>query len=192
MQNTSPIHSDIAAWLEKVAMCYLARFEAPRVRVRRLLLARLKRAAFSTDQTAVIDWTAGHTAVEIVLARLVALRLIDDDRFARLLAQNLNRKGRSLRVIQATLQNRGVALNTAVSALTTLTGEAINELRAAAVYCCRRHLGPFRPLAQRQALRLRDLAALGRAGFEIATACQVIDAATAEDVETWAVDPTLG
>ncbi|KAF0138481.1 MAG: regulatory protein [Rhodospirillaceae bacterium] len=181
--EASPACSD-TAWLEQVALRYLARFEAPRERVRRLLLARLGRVGGTA---------AGLAAVEVVLTRLVARRLIDDDRFAQMRARGLNRKGRSLRAIRAILQDGGVATSTAAAALAMLVEEgSVSDLRAAAVYCRRRQFGPFRSPAQRQTLRLRDVAALTRVGFEASIACLVIDAATAEEVEAWALDPTAG
>ncbi|KAF0118501.1 MAG: hypothetical protein FD149_640 [Rhodospirillaceae bacterium] len=176
------------AWLEQVALRYLARFEASHERVRRLLRTKLKRRR-AAGQINEAEFEAGCAAVEGVLARLAAVQLLDDDRFARVRVQSLHRKGRSLCAIRKALHEGGIAPEAVTAALTdAFAKEDIPpDVRAAAIYCRRRRLGPFRPCAQRQALRLRDLAALVRAGFGIPVARQVIDAATTDEVDTWAL-----
>jgi regulatory protein len=65
-----------------------------------------------------------------------------------------------------------------VAALKRETGGGTNDetdLAAALALAKRRRLGPFRSPGVRAANRMRDLAALGRAGFAYDIARQVID-----------------
>jgi regulatory protein len=64
-----------------------------------------------------------------------------------------------------------VTSGVAQAAVVTTPG---SELEAARAYVRRRRLGPFRPEAERQPNRQRDLAALARTGFDHETAIRAL------------------
>ena len=92
-------------------------------------------------------------------------------------AGGLHRRGKACRVIRATLAAKGINGDLADDALIELTEETgTPDLIAAIALARRRRLGPFRPPELREANRTKDMAILGRAGFDYQTARQVVDA----------------
>ena len=124
--------------------------------------------------------------VDAVIARLAGLGYLDDGAYAETKARALHRRGGSLRTIRATLSAKGVDGETAAGALDSLAETTADPDRAAAIALARRRrLGPFRPdPAKRAESRLKDLAALGRAGFAWEICRAVIDAATIDALMT--------
>lgn len=100
---------------------------------------------------------------------------------------SLFRRGVSTRVIRETLAAKGVSRETTAAALERLAADESGSLdrRAAVTLAKRRRLGPFRLAEDRAARRDKDLATLGRAGFDYETARFVIDA---EDVDSLLTD----
>lgn len=167
--------------LENVALFYLQRFAASAETLRRVLRRRVKRSArlHGTDRQ------QGYAMAEAVVARMVAAGLVDDRAFACARAARLHGRGASARLIAAHLQARGIAAELINEALASLDeaagGEENRALRAAVNLARRRRLGPFRPPAERAAMRQKDLAALARAGFSYAIAKRVLDAEGPEE-----------
>lgn len=166
--------------LERAAHAYLARYAAPAGHLRRILLARVARSArfHGTDPE------AGAAAVEALIARLAGLGLLDDSAYALAMARRLTRRGASLYGIRARLRAKGVGAEDADAALAALAQDAADpDLAAGLAYARRRRLGPFRPEAEREAKRLKDLAALARQGFGVNLARRVIDARDLDELE---------
>jgi len=161
--------------LEQAALRYLERYSSAAAGLRRVLLRRVRRAAGEAGEE------SGRAMVDAVLAKLVRTGLLDDARFAEHRAASLARRGGSLHMIRRDLLKRGVAaplIEAAVAALKSEQGSASNDeadLAAALALARRRRLGPFRAPAARAAFRMKDLAALGRAGFAYEIARAVID-----------------
>jgi regulatory protein len=153
-------------------MFYLERYAAPAEHLRRLLLAKVARSARFHGT----DAEAGAAAVGELIARLTRVGLLDDGAYAAARARSLARRGASARGIRSRLLQKGVAPELIDQALAGL-GEAAGEpeLAAALAFARRRRLGPYRT-AGRIERRERDLAALGRQGFDLALARRVIDA----------------
>ena len=159
-------------YLERSALYYLERYAAPAGHLRRLLLAKVARSArfHGTDPE------AGAEAVEQLVVRLTSAGLLDDAGYAASRARSLMRRGASARAIRARLLQKGVASALIDQALASLAAEAREpELTAALAYARRRRLGPYRSGARNE-YRERDLASLGRRGFDLDTARRVIDA----------------
>ena len=168
------------ALLEKAAFSYLARYAASAAHVARLLMARVERSA----RVHGTDPRAGRRAVEALIRRLVERGLLDDAGYARARAASLFRRGESLHAIRRRLAAKGVGGEDIALALAALSDEAAEpDLAAAVTLARRRRLGPFRPAAERAERRERDLAALGRRGFDFGTARRVVDAADAAELE---------
>lgn len=168
-----------AAYLEKAALFYLERYAAPAAHLRRLLLAKVARSA-RVHHT---DPEAGVAAVDELIGRLTRAGLLDDAAYAAARARSLARRGASARGIRGRLLRKGVAPELIDQALAGL-GEAAGEpeLAAALTFARRRRLGPYRAAARAER-RERDLAALGRQGFDLALARRVIDACDIGELE---------
>ena len=166
--------------LERAAHAYLARYSAPAAHLRRLLLARVARSArfHGTDPE------AGAAAVEALIARIARSGLLDDSAYALAMARRLARRGASLAGIRARLRAKGVGSDDAAAALAALKRDAADpDLAAGLAFARRRRLGPFRPEAERQARRLKDLAALARQGFAAELARRIVDAKDVAELE---------
>ncbi|MEJ0063342.1 MAG: RecX family transcriptional regulator [Alphaproteobacteria bacterium] len=158
-----------AAGLRAAALRYLARYAASSGRLRRVLTARLARAArdhadFAADpeQRAIL-----LQAIEIIIADCIDRKYIDDAAFAATKARHLRQAGASRRGLAAKLRTKGL---TAAQVATVLTEEADEEgeqaeYRAALRLAQRKKLGAFRPGPPDAIQKRRDLAALARAGF---------------------------
>jgi regulatory protein len=82
------------------------------------------------------------------------------------------------------MRAKGVGPEDAEAALAALKKDAADpDLAAGLAFARRRRLGPFRPAAEREARRLKDLAALARQGFALELARRVIDADDPQELE---------
>jgi len=164
-----------AAYLEAAALHYLERFASSRANLRRVLMTKARRALAHWGG----ERAEAEALIDGVIGRLTTLGYLDDESYAEMKVASLVRRGGSRRAIQATLAAKGVAAETVRTALADFDPEA--ERAAAWALARRRRLGPFRPAAARAVHRLRDLAALARAGFPHDIARAVIDAPVAAE-----------
>jgi len=169
------------AALHEAALDYLACYAASTARLRRVLERRVRRR--SPDREGI---EAGRKTIAEVIATLTAQGYLEDRRYAAARAESLTRQGRSRRWIEARLAADGVASALIRAALEGLaeTG-AEPELAAAIAFAKRRKLGPFRTSKRRdqddpKALARKELAALGRAGFDHRMARTVLEAPSPE------------
>jgi len=162
--------------LHRIALHYLERYASSTENLRRVLMRRVERSARAHGT----DRSEGVAMVDALVTRLAAAGLLDDAAYARAKAESQARAGKGGRAIAQYLRAKGVdasLVDDALAALNADGGDA--ELSAAVRYARRRRLGPWRP-AGRSEHRERDLAALGRRGFDYSTARTVIDAPDAE------------
>ncbi|WP_029008576.1 regulatory protein RecX [Azospirillum halopraeferens] len=161
-------------YLENAALHYLERFASSAENLRRVLMRKVDRSvrAHGTDREEAAGW------VDALVARYRTAGLLNDTAYADLRAGSLHRRGASTRAIREKLAAKGVGRAEVDAALERLDAdtEGDPDLAAAAAFARRRRLGPFRPAEARADHRDRDLAALGRAGFDYATARRVVDA----------------
>ncbi len=166
-----------AKYLENAARFYLERYAATADGLRRVLTRRVLRAA--RTEAPVMDNV--EQAIDSIVARFIASGVIDDAAFAQTKARALHRRGTSTRMTHQKLRFAGVDRETLDKAMASLDDELATdpetrERRAAIALARRRRLGPFRASEQRKQHRLRDLAAMARAGFGGDVARKVIDA----------------
>lgn len=161
--------------LERSALYYLERYDSSSGHLRRLLRRKVQLSA----RVHGTDPEQGAAAVDRLLARLTGLGLLDDGRYARERVRSLLARGTSAAMIKAKLAAKAVPAALVEAALAEqLDDDGGAELRAALRYARRRRLGPFRleeRPGERAERRQRDLAALGRQGFDYETARRVID-----------------
>lgn len=157
--------------LERAALRYLDRYDAASGHLRRLLLAKVTLSA----RVHGTDANEGAAAVERLIQRLTAAGVLDDTRFARERLRSLRARGCSLAMVRARLAAKGLSQDLIETTLAEADEEEVGtDLTAALTYARRRRLGPFRSEARAER-RERDLAALGRQGFDYETARRVID-----------------
>ncbi|HYV87226.1 MAG TPA: RecX family transcriptional regulator [Candidatus Polarisedimenticolia bacterium] len=159
--------------LEAAAMHYLERYSASSAHLEKLLLHKVRRSEIQHGTDAV----EGAAIVRALILRLQASGILNDCRYAEAKAASLRRRGGSGRSIRAALSARGIASDVAQHAISLAdeeqgSGEA--DLTAARRLAQRRRLGPWRA-KNRAEHRMKDIAALGRAGFSYDTARAVID-----------------
>ncbi|WP_395674811.1 RecX family transcriptional regulator [Inquilinus sp.] len=171
-----------AAALERAALDYLGRYAASTGQLRRVLQRRIRRAR---QAGAEVDVEAVEARITALLERMVRSKLLDDAQFAEMRIAGLARRGRSTRAIRVKLREAGIDETVAADALSLYGGApGADPDRAAAIRLARRRrLGPFRAEGDRTAHRMRDLAALGRAGFAPGLCRAVIDAPDAAALE---------
>lgn len=170
--------------LEKAALAYLERYASSAWNLRRVLLRRVERwsRAQGDEQGGGRKQAAGW--VDALVARYAAAGLVDDRAYAEAAAASLRRRGASSRKIRMKLMQKGVAAGIAGAALEE-TGGAGDEadFSAAVAFARRRRLGPFGKPEGRRERRMREMAALARAGFSYSIARKVIDAKGEEELE---------
>jgi regulatory protein len=155
--------------LEEAALRYLDRFDCSTKKLRLHLTKLVRKRGGGASLTA-------H--IEVLLERYRASGLLNDERFARHLAERLQARGASRRLVAQKLLTRGVARDVAESAARASPG---SDLEAARAYARRRRLGPHRPEAERAQNRRRDLAALARQGFDHDTASRALGYGAEDD-----------
>lgn len=169
-----------ASYIENASLHYLERFSSSRANLRRVLMRKVDRSLVHHGG----DKAEAAVLVDEVLAKLTRLGYLDDEAYAETKARALHRRGGSLRVIRATLSAKGVESETSEAALTALAEEMpVPDLVAAMALARRRRLGPYRPAEKRADTRMKDLAALGRAGFSWEICRAVVEADSIEALE---------
>lgn len=159
--------------LEKAALYYLERYASSAENLRRVLMRRVDR----WSRIGGGDRKQGAGWVDALIRRYVDAKLVDDRAYAQALSSSLRRRGASSRKIKLKLRQKGVDADTADAALDE-TGGAGGEadLSAAIALARKRRLGPFGKTAGRKERRMREMAALARAGFGYDIVRKVIDA----------------
>ena len=160
--------------LNNAALFYLSRFASSSGNLRRVLMRKVTRSAAHYGD----DPAPFKPVVDALVAKYTANGAINDTLYAESQARSLRRRGGSARVIVQKLSAKGVPAEIVAETASGLSedgGDAAAALRLAK----RRRLGPFRT-ANRTENRQKDMAALGRAGFEYQVAAKIVDA---EDVE---------
>jgi regulatory protein len=166
-----------AGLIEKWALDYLGRYASSAANLRRVLLRRVWRSMSATE-------AAPETAamIDSLIVRYRAAGLIDDSLYAAAQVRSGMRRGQSLRTVRAKLAAKGVGANDSAEGIDAAigardAGSPDPDLAAACTFARRRRFGPFRLGPVDDEIRMRELSAFGRAGFERATAEAVLDCA---------------
>lgn len=154
--------------LLRAAVHYLERYASTEVNLRKVLERKVYRACNALE----IDPGEFTEIIQTIVGKCVRTGMVNDHGFAEMKVASLRRKGQSLKKIEAQLKAKGVPPNVLETAL---AGDETDDLTAALIYAKRRRLGPFADPAKRADRRMKDLAAMCRAGFDYETARRVID-----------------
>ena len=145
-----------AGYLERVALHYVERHGGSEGQLRRILAKRIRRSveAFGEPSPEIIE-----EMVDELIAKLIRLGYVNDERVARTRARSLRRRGKSARAIRSTLFRLGIDA--------AIIDDAIegDDLEAARTYVRRRRLSGGQ----------KDLAKLARAGFSYDVAKRVLE-----------------
>lgn len=155
--NPRPKRLDPAR-LEALALHYAARYATSRAK----LTAYLKRKLHEGE------WVGGEPPqVEALVAKLAALRYVDDEAYAAMRGGALSRRGYGARRVAQALEADGVS------------GEAPSteeSWQAANIFARRKRIGPYAAERPDRPLREKQIAAFVRAGHDFATAARWVDA----------------
>jgi regulatory protein len=169
--DTEPLD---AAWLERKAIEYAARWESTRQGVAELLERKIREHCDRTNEAP----EAALALIPEVVERLAARGYVNDHRAATHFFERLRRQGRSSAQISAFLLRKGVTESMLLELTRDEDPEA--ELHAAWRTARRRSLGPHCTDPDRRAAqRDRHIAMLARQGFSREIVFRVIDAETA-------------
>lgn len=148
--------------LYNIALCYLSRYEATTGKVRDVLKRRLMTAERRGEEIP----NEAPAWIEKIIAQMVDLGYIDNNRYAENTFRRLTEAGKSVRSIAYKLKQAGLeedVLSDLIEEQETTSGEL--DLTSALKLVKKRKLGLYRPESQRAAYAQKDLAVLGRAGF---------------------------
>jgi regulatory protein len=166
-------------YLRNYGLFYLGRFASSVGNFRKVMRRRIDNSCrFHKEQ----DRAACNVLLEKVIADYVRAGLLNDEAYARGLANSLRRRGLSGRGVLRKLEQRGIAGEAARAALAELDGEtglAEPDIVAALRTARKKRIGPFagepRPGADAAKLAQRAMAALARAGFDYDTCARVME-----------------
>ena len=160
--------------LEELALAYVARFATSAGKLTAYLNRKLRERGWDGEE---------QPDVAAIVGRFVGLGYVDDATFARAKAGGLLRRGYGERRVDQALTAAGIAEEQRLNA----RGSVREQRQAALIMVRKRRFGPFgRDGLPDPALREKQVAALLRAGHPLASARDLINAATIADAESWA------
>ena len=166
--------------LHNQALSYLDKFTTTVGKMRNILINKCKKPAQFHQQ----DWDEILEIIDSELERLTKAGILNDRLYAQSKARVLARRGKSVRMIKASLSDFKIDdenIDDAVQGLGATETEA--DLAAAINYVRRRKFGPYRDKDTRLSRREKDLAALARVGYSYDIAQKVIDTPTTDQLE---------
>ncbi|WP_142848097.1 RecX family transcriptional regulator [Telmatospirillum sp. J64-1] len=189
MRKIKPPPRITETYLQNAGLHYLQRFASSSENLRRVLMRKVERAAQASEEDAEAIRENGAALIDKLVGRWQEAGLLDDATYAAGRTRSLHRQGDSTRAIRAKLSARGVGADHIEEALEELQEEVEEPDFAAALrFARRRGLGPWRrpdkrDENRRDELRLKDMAALARAGFPHGIARRIADAENPEELE---------
>lgn len=148
------------AWIQRVTAWYLERYGTSIDNLRRVLRARVRRKVRALPEPSEALVADGLALIEPELARLQALGLLDDERYAADKARVIGSRGGSHQRIRASLAAKGVPRGEVDAAL-----EDVDEDASADAWLRRRRLGPYRPSPPDADALRKETARMLRAGY---------------------------
>ena len=154
--------------LERLALRYVERYATTRAKLERYLVRKLRER----------EWAGGHPPdVPALALRMRELGYVDDGGFALARAGALARRGYGPRRIAVALKEAGVEETDAEPAQRDAREGA---WESALSFARRKRIGPFAAQPPDRPAREKAIAAMLRAGHDMATARRLVDAAPGE------------
>lgn len=168
------------ARLEELALSYAARFATSSARLEAYLARKIRERGVAEG--------SGALDPRAVVERLVELRYVDDEAYARTRAGGLLRRGYGGRRIDQALRGAGIAEDLREE----VSPKAAEACRAALALARKRGFGPYGVQPPDRDKREKQIAAMLRAGHGFDAVRAVVDATTIEQVEQWLAEAEEG
>ena len=174
--------------LDELAVAYAARFATSAGKLRSYLRRKVVTRGWAGAEDSALPEGNGPD-IDGVVERMVQAGYVDDEAFARARGSGLLRRGYGARRIDETLRAAGVGEDLREDA----RGSDRERREAALTMARKRGFGPFSRTGQagarlEPARREKQLAAMLRAGHPLASARELVDAATVLAAERWVLD----
>lgn len=164
-----------ATRLNDMALAYVARFATSAAKLEGYLRRKLRERGWAGE---------GEPPVAELVQRMVSLRYVDDESFARAKSGSLLRRGYGPRRVDQALDQAGIA----ATVRDEVRAAPAAQRQAALAMARKRRLGPFGPGAADPRLREKQVAAMLRAGHPLDSARNLVDAASIAAAEEWAAE----
>jgi len=156
-----------SATLEALALHYVGRFATSRAKLNAYLARKLRERGWAGAET---------PPIEEIAARLVDLRYVDDAAYATMKSGAMQRRGLGARRIAQTLMVDGIAEPERDAA----RPDEAERWASAERLARRKRIGPFGTETPDRPMREKQIATFLRAGHDMATARQWVNAAPGE------------
>ncbi len=163
------------AVLQEMALSYVARYATSSAKLERYLKRKLFERGWDEEE-------ADEPDVDGLVSRYVELGYIDDEAFARAKSGSLLRRGYGKRRVNQTLGQDGIASEIRED---VAPGEA-QQRHAALAMAKKRRFGPFANTPVESDKREKHIAAMLRAGHNLDSAREMVNAASQAAAEDWA------
>lgn len=158
--------------LMNIALYYLGRYESSAEKLRQILRRRVAKSGMKGADVP----PDAPLWIEAVVLEMCRQGYIDDERFAKRIAEKNRAAGKSRNFIRMKLSQAGVSQDIQEKIFAELaeddSGDA--ELEAAMRLVKKKKIGSFRPAEKQAEMRKKDLAVLARAGFSFRTAVKAL------------------
>lgn len=161
--------------LRDLALSYAARFATSAAKLEAYLLRKIRERGVAED--AGLD-------VRAVVDRLVELKYVDDEAYARARSGSLLRRGYGARRVEETLRHSGIA----AELRDDMAPSEYAQREAAIRLAQKRGFGPFAKLPVDPDKREKQIAAMARAGHGFAAARFVVEASDQEQLDDWLLE----
>ena len=184
-------------YLANSALYYLSRYAASEASLRRVLENKIRRAAmqnqeFASDHEALVKLRA---TIDQIVETHKRTGVINDAAFAEMKVNSLRRSGRSAKMINQKLAQKGLATTVINKALVEHDEEASPreaDIKAAHAFAKRRCLGPYRKPSlagssddfdAEKKRKAKEITTLARAGFAFDIVKEVLGSDGVEDFD---------
>jgi len=171
--------------LHDLALSYVARFATSGARLETFLRRKLRERGIAEDG----DGTSAEIDIPALVERMIELGYLDDDAYARMRSRDLRARGYGARRVEQVLWAAGIDDDLR----SHHRPSEVASRRAAMLMAQKRRLGPYGnrhadeagDAAQHHKAREKAIAAMLRAGHDVAHARFILDAADIAQLEEW-------
>lgn len=166
-------------YLHNSGLAYLQRFASSTGNFRSVMMRKVDRSCRAHPEQ---DREACAEMVEDLIAKFLRAGLLDDTGYVRGAVGSLRRRGLSSRAIQARLAAKRLDASLVAGALTE---HETDDFMAALRLAQRKRIGPFSAHPDRdEGQRNREMAALGRAGYDYGIVMKLLSMTAEEALST--------
>lgn len=169
-QKSSPPPPLDRAALDALALHYVGRFATSRAKLIAYLGRKLRERGWASESET-------NAPIEAIADRMVALSYVDDEAYAVMKTGAMQRRGLGTRRIAQALRYDGIAQEISEG----MAPDPVARWEAAERFAKRKRIGPFANERAERPVREKHFAAFLRAGHDMQTARQWVDAAPGEE-----------